>query len=51
MASVEPCFHTPSAYDCAAGRDVDLDKATPYSRRCVDVRWGIKLVNETSSQW
>jgi xyloglucan fucosyltransferase len=51
MASVEPCFHTPSAYDCAAGRDVDLDKATPYIRRCVDVRWGIKLVNETSSQW
>ncbi|PAN04998.1 hypothetical protein PAHAL_1G108100 [Panicum hallii] len=50
-ASVEPCFHSPSAYDCAAGRDVDLDKVTPYIRRCVDVKCGIKLVNESSSQW
>jgi xyloglucan fucosyltransferase len=50
-ASVEPCFHSPSAYDCAEGRDVELDKVTPYIRRCVDVKWGIKLVNESSSQW
>lgn len=50
-ASVEPCFHSPSAYDCAAGRDVDLDKVTPYIRRCVDVKCGIKLVNASSSQW
>ncbi|TKW38542.1 hypothetical protein SEVIR_1G122100v4 [Setaria viridis] len=49
--SVEPCFHSPSAYDCAAGRDVELDKVTPYIRHCVDVKWGIKLVNESSSQW
>jgi len=50
-ASVEPCFHSPSAYDCTAGRDVDLDKVTPYIRRCVDVKCGIKLVNASSSQW
>ncbi|KAF8740584.1 hypothetical protein HU200_013800 [Digitaria exilis] len=50
-ASAEPCFHSPSAYDCAAGRDVELDKVTPYIRRCVDVKCGIKLVNESSSQW
>ncbi|RLN07842.1 hypothetical protein C2845_PM11G17830 [Panicum miliaceum] len=49
-ASVEPCFHSPSAYDCAAGRDVDLDKVTPYIRRCVDVKCGIKLVNESNIQ-
>ncbi|WVZ76903.1 hypothetical protein U9M48_024822 [Paspalum notatum var. saurae] len=49
--SVEPCFHSPSYYDCAAGRDVELDKVTPYIRRCVDVSWGIKLVNQSSSQW
>ncbi|KAJ1278962.1 hypothetical protein BS78_04G118300 [Paspalum vaginatum] len=49
--SVEPCFHSPSYYDCAVGRDVDLDKVTPYIRLCVDVSWGIKLVNESSSQW
>ncbi|XP_062223534.1 galactoside 2-alpha-L-fucosyltransferase-like isoform X2 [Phragmites australis] len=49
--SVEPCFHSPSYYDCAARRDVDLDKLVPYIRRCVDVSWGIKLVNESSSQW
>ncbi|TVU32584.1 hypothetical protein EJB05_24320, partial [Eragrostis curvula] len=51
MASVEPCFHSPSWFDCAAGKDVDLDKVTPYIRRCVDVSWGINLVNESSSQW
>ncbi|XP_062218837.1 galactoside 2-alpha-L-fucosyltransferase-like isoform X2 [Phragmites australis] len=50
-ASIEPCFHSPSAYNCATGRDVDLDKVTPYIRRCVDVSCGIKLVNESSSQW
>ncbi|XP_062221189.1 fucosyltransferase 2-like [Phragmites australis] len=49
--SVEPCFHSPSYYDCAARRDVDLDKVVPYIRRCVDVSWGIKLVNESNSQW
>jgi xyloglucan fucosyltransferase len=49
--SVEPCFHAPSAFDCAAGRDVDLDKVSPYIRRCVDVKYGIKLVNESSGQW
>ncbi|KAJ1278964.1 hypothetical protein BS78_04G118500 [Paspalum vaginatum] len=49
--SVEPCFHSPSYYDCAAGRDVELDKVTPYISRCVDVKYGIKLVNESSSQW
>ncbi|CAL5022640.1 unnamed protein product [Urochloa decumbens] len=51
-ASVEPCFHSPSAYDCAAGKDVELEKVRPYIRRCVDVKCGIKLVNESSSsQW
>ncbi|GJN19567.1 hypothetical protein PR202_gb06856 [Eleusine coracana subsp. coracana] len=49
VASVEPCFHSPSAYDCDAGRDVELDGAAPYVRRCVDVSWGIKLVNQSSS--
>lgn len=49
--SVEPCFHAPSAYRCAAGRDVDLGKVSPYIRRCVDVKYGINLVNESSGQW
>ncbi|TKW38544.1 hypothetical protein SEVIR_1G122200v4 [Setaria viridis] len=49
--SVEPCFHSPSYYDCAAGRDVELDRVRPYIRRCVDVSWGIQLVNESSSRW
>jgi xyloglucan fucosyltransferase len=50
--SVEPCFHSPSSYDCTARRDVELDKVTPYIRRCVDVSWGIKLVNQSrDSQW
>ncbi|CAN6237833.1 unnamed protein product [Urochloa humidicola] len=47
--SVEPCFHSPSYYDCAAGKDVELDRVRPYIRRCVDVSWGIQLVNESSS--
>ncbi|GJM90862.1 hypothetical protein PR202_ga07183 [Eleusine coracana subsp. coracana] len=54
VASVDPCFHSPSAYDCATGRDVELDGVAPYVRRCVDVSWGIKLVNQSSSssnQW
>ncbi|KAF8721736.1 hypothetical protein HU200_022912 [Digitaria exilis] len=34
--SVEPCFHSPSYYDCAARKDVELDKVRPYIRRCVD---------------
>ncbi|KAG0523338.1 hypothetical protein BDA96_07G115200 [Sorghum bicolor] len=50
--SVEPCFHSPSYYNCTVRRDVDLDKVTPYIRRCVDVSWGIKLVNQSSDhQW
>ncbi|PUZ74921.1 hypothetical protein GQ55_1G105300 [Panicum hallii var. hallii] len=49
--SVEPCFHSPSYYDCAARRDVELDKVAPYIRRCVDVSWGIQLVNESSTRW
>ncbi|EES06663.1 galactoside 2-alpha-L-fucosyltransferase [Sorghum bicolor] len=49
--SVEPCFHAPSAYDCAAAREVDLDKVSPYISHCVDVKYGIKLVNESSGQW
>ncbi|CAO2038040.1 unnamed protein product [Urochloa humidicola] len=47
--SVEPCFQSPSYYDCEAGRDVELDRVRPYIRRCVDVRWGIQLVNGSSS--
>ncbi|KAF8740583.1 hypothetical protein HU200_013799 [Digitaria exilis] len=34
--SVEPCFHSPSYYDCAARKDVELDRVRPYIRRCVD---------------
>jgi xyloglucan fucosyltransferase len=49
--SVEPCFHSPSYYDCAARRNVELDRVRPYIRRCVDVSWGIQLVNESSSRW
>ncbi|CAL5022639.1 unnamed protein product [Urochloa decumbens] len=51
--SVEPCFHSPSYYDCAAGKDVELDKVRPYIRRCVDVSWGIQIVNvnESSRGW
>ncbi|KAG0532742.1 hypothetical protein BDA96_04G133100 [Sorghum bicolor] len=50
--SVEPCFHSPSSYDCTVRRDVELDKVTPYIRRCVDVSWGIKLVNQSrDGQW
>ncbi|CAD6251127.1 unnamed protein product [Miscanthus lutarioriparius] len=50
--SVEPCFHSPSSYDCTVRRDVELDKVTSYIWRCVDVSWGIKLVNQCrDSQW
>ncbi|GJM90861.1 hypothetical protein PR202_ga07182 [Eleusine coracana subsp. coracana] len=46
--SVEPCSHSPSFYDCkAGGRDLDLDNVK-YIGRCVDVNWGIKLVNQSS---
>ncbi|GJN19566.1 hypothetical protein PR202_gb06855 [Eleusine coracana subsp. coracana] len=46
--SVEPCSHSPSFYDCkAGGRDLDLD-SVKYIGRCVDVNWGIKLVNQSS---
>ncbi|KAL6848443.1 hypothetical protein ACP4OV_021737 [Aristida adscensionis] len=48
--SVEPCFHSPAYRDCA-GTGVDLDKVAPYIRRCVDVDGGIKLVNESASEW
>jgi xyloglucan fucosyltransferase len=48
--SVEPCFHSPSYYDCAARKDVDVSKVLPYVRRCKDVSWGIKIAND-SSQW
>lgn len=46
--SVEPCFHSPSYYDCAARKDVDMGKVLPYIRLCEDVSWGIKIANETS---
>ncbi|KAF0933719.1 hypothetical protein E2562_019197 [Oryza meyeriana var. granulata] len=46
VASPEPCFHSPSYYDCAARRNYDhIGKAVPYVRRCDDVSWGIQLVN------
>ncbi|KAK1605864.1 hypothetical protein QYE76_029537 [Lolium multiflorum] len=48
--SVEPCFHSPSYYDCAARKGVDVSKVLPYVRRCEDVSWGIKIAND-SSQW
>uniref|UniRef100_A0ACD5Z570 Uncharacterized protein n=1 Tax=Avena sativa TaxID=4498 RepID=A0ACD5Z570_AVESA len=48
--SVEPCFHSPSYYDCAARKDVDVGKVLPYIRVCEDVSWGIKITNETT-QW
>uniref|UniRef100_A0A0D9VER3 Fucosyltransferase n=1 Tax=Leersia perrieri TaxID=77586 RepID=A0A0D9VER3_9ORYZ len=48
-ASPEPCFHSPSYYDCAARRDYgDIGKVLPYVRRCEDVSWGIKLVGGSS---
>ncbi|KQJ94385.1 hypothetical protein BRADI_3g10230v3 [Brachypodium distachyon] len=50
-SSVEPCFHSPSYYDCKARRDVDLTKVLPYVRRCEDVSWGIKIANGSSSHW
>ncbi|EEC72907.1 hypothetical protein OsI_06734 [Oryza sativa Indica Group] len=50
-ASPEPCFHSPSYYDCAARRNYeDIGKAVPYIRRCEDVSWGIQLV-KGSSHW
>uniref|UniRef100_A0ACD5YQH4 Uncharacterized protein n=1 Tax=Avena sativa TaxID=4498 RepID=A0ACD5YQH4_AVESA len=48
--SVEPCLHSPSYYDCAARKDVDVGNVVPYIRFCEDVSWGIKIANE-SSQW
>jgi xyloglucan fucosyltransferase len=48
--SVEPCFHSPSYYDCAARKDVDVGKVVPYVQTCEDVSWGIKIAND-SSQW
>ncbi|CAM0945867.1 unnamed protein product [Alopecurus aequalis] len=48
--SVEPCFHSPSYYDCAARKDVDVAKVVPYVRQCEDVSWGVKIAN-ASSQW
>ncbi|KAG8058703.1 hypothetical protein GUJ93_ZPchr0002g26741 [Zizania palustris] len=51
VPSPEPCFHSPSYYDCAARKDYDdIGKAAPYVRRCMDVSWGTQLVNG-SSQW
>lgn len=47
-ASIEPCFHSPSYYDCAVRRNVDVGKVVPYVRRCEDVSWGIKLVEGSS---
>uniref|UniRef100_A0A0E0JYE9 Fucosyltransferase n=1 Tax=Oryza punctata TaxID=4537 RepID=A0A0E0JYE9_ORYPU len=53
VATPEPCFHSPSYYDCAARRNYDdIGKELPYVRRCEDVSWGIQLVNGSSqSQW
>ncbi|KAI5020509.1 hypothetical protein ZWY2020_045397 [Hordeum vulgare] len=48
--SVEPCFHSPSYYDCTARKDVDVGKVLPYVRHCEDVSWGIKIANE-SNHW
>lgn len=52
-ASPEPCFHSPSYYECAARQNYDdIGKVVPYVRRCEDVSWGIQLVNGSSqSQW
>ncbi|KAG8058705.1 hypothetical protein GUJ93_ZPchr0002g23613 [Zizania palustris] len=50
-ASPEPCFHSPSSYNCAARRNYDdIGKAAPFVRRCEDASWWIKLV-DGSSQW
>uniref|UniRef100_A0A0E0H9L4 Fucosyltransferase n=1 Tax=Oryza nivara TaxID=4536 RepID=A0A0E0H9L4_ORYNI len=53
VATPEPCFHSPSYYECAARRNYDdIGKVVPYVRRCEDVSWGIQLVNGSSqSQW
>uniref|UniRef100_A0A453DJL9 Fucosyltransferase n=1 Tax=Aegilops tauschii subsp. strangulata TaxID=200361 RepID=A0A453DJL9_AEGTS len=40
--SVEPCFHSPSNYDCAARKDVDVGTLVPYIRHCEDASWGLK---------
>ncbi|EMS55042.1 Galactoside 2-alpha-L-fucosyltransferase [Triticum urartu] len=45
--SVEPCFHSPSNYGCAARKDVDVGTLVPYIRHCEDASWGIKIANES----
>ncbi|KAL6911543.1 hypothetical protein ACP4OV_000348 [Aristida adscensionis] len=45
--SMEPCFHNAPSYDCRARRDADLGKVVPFVRRCEDVSWGLKIVNQT----
>nr|XP_027192165.1 probable fucosyltransferase 8 [Cicer arietinum] len=45
--SMEPCFHLPPKHDCMEKPiDDDIGTTFPYMRRCLDYKWGIKLVND-----
>ncbi|KAI4314133.1 hypothetical protein L6164_027069 [Bauhinia variegata] len=45
LMSSEPCFHSPTYYDCKAKRGVDIGNVVPYVRHCEDLRVGIKIVD------
>ncbi|TVU12126.1 hypothetical protein EJB05_45753, partial [Eragrostis curvula] len=42
--SMDPCFHAPPFYDCRLKRGVDTSKIMPHVKHCIDMRWGLKLV-------
>ncbi|XP_062178694.1 fucosyltransferase 2-like [Phragmites australis] len=46
--SMEPCFHAPPFYDCRLKRGADTGKIVPQVQHCIDMSWGLKLVDGNS---
>ncbi|KAL6909716.1 hypothetical protein ACP4OV_001375 [Aristida adscensionis] len=42
--SMDPCYHFPPLKDCRSNRRTDTGKIMPQIQNCIDVSWGLKLV-------
>jgi xyloglucan fucosyltransferase len=43
-ATIEPCFHAPSRYDCRAKANGDAGRIVRHIRHCEDSPPGVQLV-------
>ncbi|KAK3131925.1 hypothetical protein QOZ80_6AG0513450 [Eleusine coracana subsp. coracana] len=45
--SMDPCFHAPPFYDCRLKHGADTGKIVPQVKHCIDMSWGLKLVDNS----